>query len=104
MLLGHALHSVVANAIDATPEGGRIEGRVAANGEGRVTILVSDTGHGIAREQMSRMFHPFFTTKAHGLGLGLAQVRRAVERFGGEVRIESAPGSGTTVTLELPRA
>jgi signal transduction histidine kinase len=104
MLLGHALHSVVANAIDATPEGGRIEGRVAANAAGRVTILVSDTGHGIAREHMSRMFRPFFTTKAHGLGLGLAQVRRAVERFGGEVRIESAPGSGTTVTLELPRA
>jgi len=104
MLLGHALHSVIANAIDATPQGGRIEGRVAANNEGRIAILVRDTGHGIAREDMDKLFRPFFTTKARGLGIGLAQVRRTVERFGGEVRIESSPGAGTTVTLDLPRA
>jgi signal transduction histidine kinase len=103
-LLGHALHSVVANAIDATPEGGRIEGHVAANGDGRIAILVRDTGHGIAPEDMAKLFRPFFTTKARGLGIGLAQVRRTVERFGGAVRIDSAPGAGTTVTLEFPRA
>lgn len=103
-LLGHALHSVVANAIEATPEGGRVEGRIEAGDEGGVAICVSDTGRGISREDMDRVFRPFFTTKANGLGLGLAQVRRAVERVGGEVRIESTPGAGTTVTLELPGA
>jgi two-component system, NtrC family, sensor histidine kinase HydH len=103
-LLEHALHSVVANAVDATPEGGRIEGKVARNGAGRVQIRIRDTGKGIAPADLPHVFRPFYTTKPHGFGLGLAQVRRAVERFGGEVKIDSAPGAGTTVTLELPKA
>jgi two-component system, NtrC family, sensor histidine kinase HydH len=104
MLLEHALHSVVANAVDATPEGGRVDGRVARNGGGRVVIRIHDTGQGIAPGDLKHVFRPFFTTKPGGFGLGLAQVKRAIERFGGEVRIDSAPGAGTTVTLELPRA
>jgi two-component system, NtrC family, sensor histidine kinase HydH len=103
-LLEHALHSVVANAVDATPEGGRIEGKVARSGSGRIQIRIRDTGKGIAPADLPHVFRPFFTTKAHGFGLGLAQVRRAVERFGGNVKIDSTPGAGTTVTLELPRA
>lgn len=104
VLLEHALHSVVANAVDATPEGGHVEARVARNGGGRVMIRIKDTGQGIALADLPHVFRPFYTTKPGGFGLGLAQVRRAVERFGGEVRIDSAPGAGTTVTLELPRA
>jgi two-component system, NtrC family, sensor histidine kinase HydH len=103
-LLEHALHSVVANAVEATPEGGRVEGRVARNGGDRIQIRIHDTGPGIAPGDLPHVFRPFYTTKPGGFGLGLAQVRRAVERFGGEVRIDSVPGAGTTVTLELPRA
>jgi two-component system sensor histidine kinase HydH len=103
-LLGHVLHSLVANAIDATPAGGKIEGRLAAAGSGRVAISISDTGSGIAPGQLEQVFRPFYTTKPQGLGLGLPLVRRAVERFGGEIRIASEPGRGTTFTLELPAA
>jgi two-component system, NtrC family, sensor histidine kinase HydH len=102
-LLGHALHSIVANAIDATPAGGRIEGRVVAGG-GRIVIRIRDTGSGISAVDVEHVFRPFFTTKAGGFGLGLAQARRAVERFGGEVKIESTSAAGTTIALELPRA
>jgi two-component system sensor histidine kinase HydH len=104
MLLEHALHSVVANAVDATPEGGRVEGSVVRNGSGRIQIRIHDTGHGIAPRDLPHVFRPFYTTKPGGFGLGLAQVRRAVERFGGQVKVDSTPGAGTTVTLELPKA
>ncbi len=103
-VLGHALHSILANAVDATPEGGRIEGRLTASAAGRVAISIQDTGHGIEPRNLKSIFRPFFTTKAQGLGLGLTQARRAVERFGGEIRVDSAPNRGTTVTLELPAA
>jgi two-component system, NtrC family, sensor histidine kinase HydH len=102
-LLAHALHGIVANAIDATPPGGRIEGRVVADGE-RVIVRIHDTGSGIAAADMEHVFRPFFTTKASGFGLGLAQARRAVERWGGEVKIESTSAAGTTIMLVLPRA
>lgn len=103
-MLGHALHSLIANAIEATPEGGRVEGLIAANGAKRAAIIIRDNGHGIALADLEHVFRPFFTTKPQGLGIGLTQVRRTVERFGGKIRIDSAKGRGTTVTLELPRA
>ncbi|MES2754795.1 MAG: ATP-binding protein [Pseudomonadota bacterium] len=70
-----------------------------------VTIAVSDTGCGIAPEMIERVFEPFFTTKpvGHGTGLGLSQIFAFVRQSTGEVAIASAPGTGTTVTLYLPR-
>ncbi|HZR42717.1 MAG TPA: ATP-binding protein [Ktedonobacteraceae bacterium] len=65
-------------------------------------IIVSDTGIGIAPEQLERIFQPFFTTKAHGIGLGLAITRRLVEDHSGYIRVESQFGYGATISVRLP--
>jgi PAS domain S-box-containing protein len=65
-------------------------------------IAVSDTGPGIAPDQMERIFQPFFTTKAHGIGLGLPISRRLVEDHHGTLSVESQPGYGATFTIQLP--
>jgi signal transduction histidine kinase len=103
-LLGHALRSLIANAIDATPAGGRIEARITPAGAGRVAISIRDTGRGMTPAEMQHVFRPFYTTKPQGLGLGLSLARRAIERFGGTIRVDGAPGGGTIFTIELPTA
>jgi signal transduction histidine kinase len=65
-------------------------------------LSVSDTGSGIPPEQLERIFQPFFTTKAHGIGLGLAITRRLVEDHGGYLRVEGKFGYGATVSVRLP--
>jgi CheY-like chemotaxis protein/anti-sigma regulatory factor (Ser/Thr protein kinase) len=96
--------NLVANAVDALPEGGRIV--VATRAEaGRVIVSVNDSGVGMPDEVMRRAFEPFFTTKGvKRTGLGLALAYGTVQRHGGEISLESAPGQGTTVTFWLPAA
>ncbi len=65
-------------------------------------LSVSDTGIGIAPDQLERIFQPFFTTKAHGIGLGLPITRRLVEDHRGHLLVESQPGYGTTISVRLP--
>ncbi|MFL5654626.1 MAG: ATP-binding protein [Ktedonobacteraceae bacterium] len=65
-------------------------------------LSVSDTGVGIAPDQLEHIFQPFFTTKAHGIGLGLPITRRLVEDHHGHLLVESQPGYGTTISLRLP--
>jgi len=100
-LLGHVLQSLVTNAIEATPQGGRITGRITKQ-DRQVRITIADTGTGMAREQMDNLFGLFFSTKPRGMGIGLALAKRAVERFGGSIRAESTLGSGTVFIIELP--
>jgi two-component system sensor histidine kinase HydH len=101
-LLEQVFYSLFANAIEAMPAGGVLTVAVALEGEGRrVVVAIDDTGHGIAPEQLSRLFTPFATTKPHGMGLGLALVRRIIRRFGGNVRVENRADQGTRVTLDL---
>ena len=69
-----------------------------------VELAVSDTGVGIAPEQLERLFQPFFTTKAHGIGLGLPITRRLVEDHRGYLLVESQPGYGATFSVRLPIA
>ena len=65
-------------------------------------VRIRDNGIGIPRDQLPRVFAPFFTSKRKGLGLGLPLVRRIVTRFGGSVSITSESGQGSEVVVELP--
>jgi signal transduction histidine kinase len=107
--LGEALLNLLVNALEAMPHGGRL--LVAASlaqfspSSAPLTgirIDISDTGPGIAPEDIPRLFDPFFTTKASGTGLGLSIVRSTVQGHGGEVRVESRADAGTTFSIFLP--
>lgn len=95
--------NLAVNARDAMPSGGtlRIATTFVAERD-RVRVEVTDTGSGIAAEDLPRVFEPFFTTKATGTGLGLSTVRDIVEANGGSVRVSSTVGVGTTFVVELP--
>ena len=102
-LLGHVLHILVANAIEATAQGGRVTGQVTMD-VGKVKIRIADTGRGIAPEDLGKLFSLFFTTKPSGLGIGLTLAHRAIERFGGTIRVDSTLGAGSAFIIELPAA
>jgi signal transduction histidine kinase len=101
--------NLVLNARDAMPRGGSVGLRVAEEpidgGPLHVVIEVSDTGVGMDAETRARLFEPFFTTKpeGEGTGIGMAVVYRVVERAGGFVHVDSAPGNGTRIRVVLPR-
>jgi signal transduction histidine kinase len=92
------------NAIDAMPAGGRLRVAARAVAGGRIEVKVQDTGTGIPPEHLARIHEPFYTTKDEGFGLGLAISRSIVWESDGEMKVESAPGRGTTVTVLLPAA
>jgi signal transduction histidine kinase/CheY-like chemotaxis protein len=106
--LQSAILNIASNARDAMSEGGRLAIRTSAMqssaGAPLIALEISDTGEGMDAETCDRVFEPFFTTKVtgKGTGLGLSQVYGFASQSGGEVRIESAPGKGTTLTLILP--
>ena len=93
---------MIFNAIEAMPEGGRIEIRTFKK-RNNIQIEISDTGVGIAEETKKRIFEPFFTTKPFtNTGLGLSMSYGIVKKFGGEIEVESKVGRGTTFTITLP--
>jgi signal transduction histidine kinase len=99
--LREVLVNLIMNAVAAMPSGGTISIRCGRVGD-RATISVTDTGQGIAREHHSAIFQPLTTTRAGGSGLGLSVSRALVERYGGALTVESAPGQGATFTITLP--
>lgn len=99
------LANLIKNAVQAMPEGGVLTVRTRFDENTRSIILqVIDTGVGIPPEMLQNIFLPFFTTKqvGEGTGLGLSICRGIVERYGGEIRIDSKVGRGTTVTIRIP--
>jgi signal transduction histidine kinase len=96
-----ALTNLLNNAIQAMPDGGPIEVLTAKAPDGRMEVRITDAGCGIPPEDLSRIFEPFFTTKSGGTGLGMAVVKKVVERHKGEIRVQSVPGKGTAVNLFL---
>jgi EAL domain-containing protein (putative c-di-GMP-specific phosphodiesterase class I)/signal transduction histidine kinase/ActR/RegA family two-component response regulator len=102
------LLNLVVNAREAMPQGGalqiRLEVDAAREAERRVRLLIIDTGHGMDPETQRRIFEPFFTTKekGNGAGLGLAACFSIIEAARGTIDVKSAPGEGSTFTVELP--
>jgi len=99
--IGQVLVNLVTNAYQAMPEGGRLTVK-ANHKKGQVHLSVTDTGCGIPRENMEKLFEPLFTTKARGIGLGLAVSKNLVEANGGSIEVVSEEGKGSTFTVRLP--
>lgn len=102
--IGRALRNLLLNASQAMPDGGRVALSVQpAPGVAAWELAVSDTGPGVPDAIKAKLWEPFFTTKARGTGLGLAQVRQVVEAHGGTIHVEDAPGDGgARFVLRLP--
>ena len=102
-LIVQMLNSLIANAIEAMPQGGTLSLRSRLTENKRaIELQLADTGVGIAPDQLQKVFQPFSTSKRKGLGLGLALVKRTMERIGGAIRIDSQLGSGTQARLIFP--
>jgi len=100
-LVQRTLVNLIENALYALNGGGRISVQVSRRGA-FVALSVRDNGVGIEPEARARVFEPYFSTRAAGTGLGLAIARKVVEDHGGTISLESEPGQGTEVTIQLP--
>lgn len=96
--------NIILNAIQAMPNGGRLELKLEPDSNETIKAVISDTGVGIPPENLPKIFEPFFTTKdsGQGTGLGLAIVAKILRDHGGSVEVWSEPGKGATFTIRLP--
>lgn len=99
--VGEAVRNLLDNALDATPEGGTIFVQTTNADPRWFIVKVKDTGRGIADKDRERLFLPFFTTKEHGVGLGLHFVKRIMESCGGGIEVRSREGKGTEFRLSF---
>jgi len=99
------ISNLLSNAMDATPDRGRIEFRLSGTTNNRVRFTIADTGSGISPERLARIFEPFFTTKEmYGTGLGLWVTRQIVEKHGAKIQVRSKLGRGTVFSIVFPLA
>jgi PAS domain S-box-containing protein len=101
--LAKVVNGLLENAVDAMPHGGKLTISFELKG-GSVSFSVADTGAGISKPDLLKVFQPFYTTKAKGLGLGLPIARKIAEAHGGSLELKSKQGAGTKVTVTLPIA
>ena len=105
-LLYRAFVNIFANSLQAMPEGGMLTMRTSItngrDGASLVEIQVQDTGTGIPKETMKKIFNPFFTTREKGTGLGLAIVQTIIDNHSGEIEVVSREGQGATIIIRLP--
>jgi signal transduction histidine kinase len=105
VVLRRILDNLVRNALESLPnDAGSVTVRTGGGNDGSVRVVVADTGRGMTDEELSRAFDDFYTTKQGGTGLGLSVVRRLTADLEGRLHVSSAPGRGTSVTLDLPAA
>ncbi len=95
------LINMITNAVQAMPEGGKLA-IVARQKDSSIEVEIVDTGCGIPEEAMGKLFEPLYTTKAKGIGLGLAVCKSIIERHDGHIEVESNMGKGTSFTIRLP--
>lgn len=99
--LKQCLVNIIKNGIEAMPNGGDILLKIIQQ-DGDVILNITDCGSGMTENQQDKAFNPFFSTKEGGSGLGLPMIKKIIEGFGGQVKLASKPGQGTTVSLRLP--
>jgi len=102
VLLGQVFRNLILNAIQAMPEGGQLTVKSELAGPKWVAVSFADTGVGIPEENLGKLFEPLFTTKAKGIGLGLAISKAFVEAHGGTIEVQSKVGKGCTFSVRLP--
>jgi len=105
--INQILENLVVNAFQAMPEGGRltIHGEIEEKiDRSYISLSVGDTGSGISKENMRKLFEPLFTTKPRGIGLGLAVCRKLIEANDGWIEVQSEEGKGSLFTIHLPAA
>ncbi len=101
VLLKRVFTNLITNAVQAMPDGGKLTITVRQEKE-NVVMTIADTGVGIAKENLDKLFTPLFTTKAKGQGFGLAVCKRLVEAHGGKIKAESEINKGTKFIITLP--
>jgi signal transduction histidine kinase len=103
VVLRRIIDNLLRNAIESLPPGdGRVTLETLRAPAGGVRVIVADTGRGMSEQELARAFDDFHTTKAGGTGLGLSVVRRLTADLQADLKVESAPGRGTTFTIDLP--
>ncbi len=93
--------NLIKNAIDAMPQGGNLRIQSDFSGE-RFGVSFTDTGIGISKKDLNKLFTPLFSTKAKGMGFGLSICQRIIEAHNGKISVNSTPNIGTTFTIEIP--
>ncbi len=97
-----AISNLVKNSIEAMLQSPKMLRITTSAGDGRMVIEVSDTGKGIPKDKLKNIFHPFYTSKIYGPGLGLTFTLKIIQQHGGTISVESEPGKGTMFTIRLP--
>jgi signal transduction histidine kinase len=100
--LTQAFLNLILNAIQSMPDGGQIEIRTKFMGTDRIVVEIIDNGMGIPKEKRSKIFDPFYTTKAGGSGLGLSVTQKIIIDHHGKIEVDSEVGKGTAFTVVLP--
>jgi signal transduction histidine kinase len=98
-----ALMNLILNSIEAMSDGGILSVTLERTGE-MLLLEITDTGRGISEDEVKKIFEPFYTTKDHGLGLGMPYARKIIEQHGGAISLSSRVGEGTTISIVLPAA
>ncbi len=101
-LLERVFSNLILNAAQASPPGGVVTVKTQLIGDDKVEVAVIDRGSGIEAKNLESIFNPFFTTKAEGVGLGLAICSKIVDEHGGHIAVESTPGEGSVFRVTLP--
>lgn len=99
--LEQVFHNIILNAVEAMPDGGRLT-VTSSKKNGLIEVEISDTGKGVPEENLKKIFEPLFTTKAHGIGLGLSLCQDVIRGHKGVIEVKSAAGKGTIFIVKLP--
>ncbi len=102
--LHEVFRNIITNALQAMPDGGTLEVGLKAGGKREMRIWFRDTGHGVSKQDLFKIFTPFFSTKKTGSGLGLSFAHQVIKSHSGRIVVRSAPNRGSTFILMLPAA